>query len=164
MAKKVKRQWGLRILLAVVLLTIAVLVETIGMHPSGIYYYSQNGYKEFGIGDEKARVLRQINFHKTIRSIITCSPDSIVEKVSRRKLEMSQALMESDIWICRDKTGKAYFFRFEDQKLTLLLIQRLRFWEKEGSKLFSDCSVLKDIGIEHYLNTEETLTVYNKDS
>lgn len=159
--KKKQRMW--QILLAVVLVIMAVLIEFVGMHPKGIYLYRQKGYKDFQIGLSKARVLRQINLEKTIRYVRTCDPESKSVKSSRRKLIMTDGLEHSDAWICHDRTGKELLFIFESDRLEKIVLQRLRFGKKQGSKLFSGCRSDLLANLDHYLEAEETLPVYLKD-
>lgn len=158
--KDKKKQRLLQISFAGVLLILAVGIEFVGMHPSGIYTYEKEGYKDFRIGLSKQDVLRQVNLTKTIRSVKTCDPESLTRKESRRKLLLSDLMVEADIWICHDRTGKTYLFMFNDDGLERILLQRLRFSNKQGSVLFSQCraDLLKDL--DHYLATKETLRVY----
>ena len=147
------------------LILFVVLIELIAVHPSGIYSYTQQGYKEFKIGLSKEKVLKKINKRKTIRTIRVCGPDRVFKLKSRKLFEMEENLVLSDYWICPDRTGKNYLFLFKDEILERVLLQRLRFGKKEGSILFSQCNpeLLNDM--DNYLSTREKLKVfYDTDS
>ena len=119
-----KEQWKLRLSLAALLIIMAVLIETIGMHPTGIYSYTNEGYKDFRIGLSKQGVLRLINLQKTMRTIKTCGPDAVLKKTSRKKLKMDGNLAVSNIWISHDRTGKQFLFFFKDGNTRRILLQR----------------------------------------
>ncbi|MCP4024488.1 MAG: hypothetical protein GY729_21795 [Desulfobacteraceae bacterium] len=157
--KKIKKQWGLRVFFGVVMILIIILVEMIAIHPSGIYSY-QKGYKNFKAGIPKERVLRHIDHMSTIRTIRVCDPVFVVQKTSRRKLEMSDELAASDHWICYDKKGLDYLIRFKNDKLEKVFIQRVRFKKKDFSPLFTQCNpkILKDI--DFYLQTQDRFKVF----
>jgi hypothetical protein len=159
--KKKQRMW--QVFLALVLVVMAVLIESVGMHPKGIYVYRHNGYQDFRIGLSKEQVLRQINLQKTIRGIKTCDPASMSLKSSRRKLEMTASLSGADTWICHDRTGKDYLFVFMEGRLNTLLVQRLRFGKTDGSPLFAGCRPDLTGNLDHYLETGEALKVFVKD-
>ncbi|MCD4720478.1 MAG: hypothetical protein K8S13_11565 [Desulfobacula sp.] len=148
------------------LILFVVLIELVAVHPSGIYSYTQQGYKEFKIGLSKEKVLKKINKRKTIRTIRVCDPDRVFELKSRRLFEMEVNLASSDYWLCPDRTGKNFLFLFRDEILERILLQRLRFGKKkEGSILFSQCNpeIINDV--EKYLTTIEKLKVfYDTDS
>ncbi len=150
----------LQLSMAVILIAVAVMVEFVGMHPTGIYSYRHKGYKDFQIGLSKSSVLKQINLQKTMRQIKTCGPDGMIAKTSRKKLKMVEQLSASDRWISFDRTGKEFLFIFKEDKLVRVFIQRLRFGNKQGSVLFSDCTVVKTSDLDEYLETTETLPVY----
>ncbi len=158
-----KEQWKLRLSLAALLIIMAVLIETIGMHPTGIYSYTNEGYKDFKIGLSKQGVLRLINLQKTMRTIKTCGPDAVLKKTSRKKLKMDGNLAGSNIWISHDRTGKQFLFFFKDGNTRRILLQRLRFGKKDGSPLFSDCIADQIKDIDHYLETKEKLRVFLRD-
>lgn len=164
MEKKGKtKQRFLQIFIAVVLVMIAVLVEMIGIHPEGIYYYQTKGYRQFQIGREKKAVLWQINLEKAIREIRACDPDIRVIKKDRKRIELSRDLQASDIWMCYDRTGKQFLFVFKDGKLNRLLIQRLRSGNKNGLPIFKDCRPEDVRSLDAYLATQTQLQVYGKD-
>jgi hypothetical protein len=142
------------------LILFVVLIELVAVHPSGIYSYTQKGYKEFKIGFSKEKVLKKINKRKTIRTIRVCVPDRVFELKSRRLFEMEADMASSDYWLCPDRTGKNFLFLFKDEILERILLQRLRFWKKEGSVLFSHCNpdLLNDM--DNYLATREKLQVF----
>ena len=158
--EKRQKQLLLRISFAVTLLVVALAVEFIGMHPTGIYDYQIKGYKAFHIGLPKQAVLRQINLTKTIRQVRTCEPESISIKDSRKKLVLSSAMAAADIWISHDRTGKDFLFIFKDDVLDRVLLQRLRFGKKPGSELFRNCGAIRPGDLDSYLKTKETLKVY----
>jgi len=158
--EKKKTQWVLRLSFAVALIVIAVLIETIGMHPTGIYSYSTQGYKDFQIGLSKQGVLRQINLQKTMRKVNTCNPDAVIEKTSRKKLQMDDNLTASDTWMSYDRTGKQVLFFFKNGNTHRILIQRLRFGKTDGSPLFSGCTAAQVEDLDNYLKTEEKLSVF----
>ncbi len=160
MKKEKKEQWKLRLSLAVLLIIMVVLIETIGMHPTGIYTYSNEGYKNFQIGLSKQGVLRQINLKKTMRTLKTCGPDSVLKKNSRKKLKIDDNLLASNIWISEDRTGKQFLFVFKDGNTQRILLQRLRYGKKNGSPLFSSCIAARIDDIDHYLKTQEKLKVF----
>ncbi|MCF6247728.1 MAG: hypothetical protein L3J69_10235 [Desulfobacula sp.] len=158
--EKKTKQWVLRLSFATCLIVLAVLIETIGMHPTGIYSYTNEGYKDFQIGLSKKGVLRQINLQKTMRAIQTCRPVAVLKKTSRKKLKMNDNLDSSDIWVSYDRTGKQFLFFFKGANLKRILIQRLRFGKKKGSALFLDCTAARIKDIDHYLKTQEKLNVF----
>lgn len=142
------------------LIIFAVLIELVAIHPSGIYSYTQKGYKEFNIGFSKAAVLKKINKRKTIRAIRTCDPDNVFKLTSRRLFKMEEDLLSSDVWICKDRTGKNFLFVFKEDALDRVLLQRLRLGKKEGSILFTMCSQDALSDVDDYLAKRETLTVF----
>jgi hypothetical protein len=154
------KQRILQVSFGVGLIFFAFLIELVAIHPSGIYSYSQKGYKEFKIGLSKQKVLKNINKRKTIRTIRICDPHRIFELHSRKLFKMEADLISSDFWLCHDRTGKDFLFLFKNQILGRILIQRLRFGKKQGSVLFSNCNSewFKDIDI--YLTRQEKLSVY----
>lgn len=149
-----------QVLIAVIFVGIAVIVETTGMHPTGVYVYSHKGYKDFQIDCTKSELLRQINLQKTIRKIRTCGPESKVVKSSRRKLQLVSSLAASDVWICYDRTGKQFLFVFEAGKLKTILLQRLRFGDKQGLELFDICQPEQIRHLDQYLENQTMLKVY----
>jgi hypothetical protein len=166
MKKKQKsKQRMLQASFGIGLILFAALIELVAIHPSGIYYYSKDGYKEFLMGDTKEQVLKKVNKRKTIRIIKSCDPDAVFELKSRKLFEMDENLKASNYWICNDRTGKDFLFLFKDGNLEKVLLQRLRFQKKKGSILFSRCNpeVLKDV--DGYLANREILKVfYDTDS
>lgn len=162
--KKVKQRI-LQVFLGICLIFFAFLIELVAVHPSGIYSYSRQGYKEFKIGLSKEQVLKKINKRKTIRTIRVCDPEQVFELKSRKLFEMEEELTLSNYWICHDRTGKDFLFLFKNETLERILLLRLRFGKKQDSILFFQCNpeILKDI--EKYLTTQETLKVfYDSDS
>ena len=99
------------------LIFFAFLIEMVAVHPSGIYSYTRQGYKEFKIGLLKEEVLKKVNKRKTIRTIRVCESDKVFELKSRKVFEMEKALVLSDFWICHDRTGKDFLFFFKDETL-----------------------------------------------
>ena len=154
------KQKILQVLFGVVLIIFIVLIEFVAIHPSGIYSYTKQGYKEFKIGFSKDRLLKKINHHKSIRTIRACDPDRHFELKSRKPFELKKDLALSDSWICHDRTGKNFLFLFKEGILKRILLQRLRFGGKEDSILFSRCNseILKEI--DTYLATREKLKVF----
>ena len=142
------------------LILFVVLIELIAVHPSGIYSYTQQGYKEFKIGLSKEKVLKKINKRKSIRTIRVCGPDRVFELKSRKLFEMEENLLLSNYWICFDRTGKNFLFLFKNEVLERILLQRLRLGKKEGSILFAQCNpeLLNDM--DNYLATREKLDVF----
>jgi len=161
MGEKTKtKQRILQISFGAGLILFAFLIELMAVHPSGIYSYTQKGYKEFKIGLSKERVLKNINKQKTIRKIKVCNPDQVFELKSRHLFKMEEDLVSSDFWLCHDRTGKDFLFVFKDEILERVLLQRLRFGKKKGSSLFFQCDpeILKDI--DTYLADREKLKVF----
>ena len=159
------KQRTLQVFLGICLIFFAFLIEMVAVHPSGIYSYTQQGYKEFKIGLLKEQVLKKINKRKTIRTIRVCEPDKVFELKSRKLFKMEKDLVLSDFWVCHDRTGKDFLFLFKNEILEQILLQRVRFWKKQGSILFSQCNpeVIKDI--DNYLAIQEKLDVfYDTDS
>ncbi|WP_457553427.1 hypothetical protein [Desulfobacula sp.] len=142
------------------LIFFVVLIELVAVHPSGVYSYTQQGYKEFKIGFPKAIVLKKINKRKSIRTIRVCDTGKVLELRSRKLFELEGDLSLSDYWICNDRTGKDFLFLFKKGDLDRILLQRLRYGKKEGSILFSQChpEIFKDI--DKYLATQEKLDVF----
>jgi hypothetical protein len=163
--KEKTKQRMLQISFGLGLILFAVLIELVAIHPSGIYYYSKDRYKEFLMGDTKEQVLKKINKRKTIRIIKTCGPEAVFELKSRKLFEMDEYLKASDYWICNDRTGKDFLFLFRAGSLEKVLLQRLRFQKKKGSILFSRCNreVIKDVDT-YLINTEILKTFYDTDS
>lgn len=154
------KQRVLQISFGLGLIFIAFLIELLAIHPSGIYSYTQKGYKAFQIGLSKEGVLEQINHQKTIRTIQTCDPEGLWELKSRKGFEMKPDLASSDAWICHDRKSRDFLFFFNQGALDRILVQRLRFGKKPGSILFSGCrpEILKDI--DNYLATREKLALF----
>jgi len=142
------------------LILFAVLIEFLAVHPSGIYSYTQQGYKEFKIGLSKEKVLKKINKQKTIRTIRVCDPDRVFELKSRKPFEMEEEMTLSNYWLCFGRTGKNFLFLFKDELLERVLLQRLRFGKKEGSILFVQCNPEFLNDMDHYLTTREKLDVF----
>jgi hypothetical protein len=142
------------------LIFFVMLIELVGVHPSGIYSYSQKGYKEFEIGLSKEEILKKINKRKAIRAIRICDPDRMFELKSRKRFGMEKDLVSSNYWICHDRTGKDFLFLFKGNILERILVQRLRFGKRNGSVLFSRCNpeLLKDM--DHYLAFREKSAVF----
>lgn len=142
------------------LIVFVLLIETLAVHPSGIYSYTHQGYKDFKIGFPKKIILKKINRQKSIRTIMVCDPDRIFELKSRKPFKMEEELATSDYWICPGRTGKDFLFLFKKGVLERVLLQRLRFGKKEGSILFSRCNpeLIKDL--DNNLLTRETLKVF----
>ncbi len=162
MEKKEKgKQIILRVFFGLGILVFALLIEMVAIHPSGIYYYAQDGYKEFKIGVTKAQVLKKINKRKTIRRINTCTPESVIERKTRKRLVMENNLSSSNYWTAHDRTGKDFLFIFKNGRLEKVLIQRLRLGKKEGSIIFSHCSQEVISNLDAYLSEKEILTVYS---
>ena len=105
-------------------------------------------------------MLKKINKRKTIRTIKVCDPDRVFELKSRKLFEMEDDLLSSDFWICPGRTGKDFLFLFKDGILERILLQRLRFGEKEESILFSQCNLEIFKNIDNYLTTREKLDVF----
>jgi len=158
--KRKATQRKLQLFMGICLILLAFLIEMVAVHPSGIYSYTQKGYKEFKIGLLKEQVLKKINKRKAIRTIRACEPARVFELKSRKLFMMEEDLVLSDFWVCHDRTGKDFLFFFKNGTLEKVLLQRLRFGKKEGSVLFSQCSpeILKDI--DNYLATLEKLDVF----
>jgi len=142
------------------LIVFVVLIELVAVHPSGIYSYTQQGYKEFKIGFSKEKVLKKINKRKAIRAIRVCGPDRVFELKSRRGFEMEEAMVLSDYWLCSDRTGKKFVFLFKNEILERILLQRLRFKKKEVSVLFVQCNPEFLNGMDNYLANREKLNVF----
>ncbi len=158
-----QRQAGqkmLQVSFGIGLIIFAFLVELLAVHPSGIYSYSQKGYKAFKIGLSKDRVLKKINKQKTLRVIKVCDPQKVIKLKSRKPFQMQEALLSSDFWICPGRKGKDFLFLFKDGALDRILLQRLRFGKKEGSLIFSQCKPDKIKDIDSYLMTQEKLKVF----
>ncbi|MCP3876500.1 MAG: hypothetical protein GY699_25585 [Desulfobacteraceae bacterium] len=161
MEKKEKgKQTLIRVSFGIGVILFALLIEMLAIHPSGIYYYSHEGYKEFKIGTPKTKVLKRINKRKTIRKINTCDPESLFERKTRKRIELEGNLISSNYWIAHDRTGKDFLFIFKNDMLEKVLIQRLRFGKKDGSIIFLQC--IPDIvtDFETYLSEKEKLTIY----
>ena len=158
--EKKSKQRLLQLSFGIGLIIFALLIELLAVHPSGIYSYAQQGYKEFQIGFSKKQVLKKINKRKTIRTIKVCDPDRVFELKSRKLFEMEDDLLSSDFWICPGRTGKDFLFLFKDGILERILLQRLRFGEKEESILFSQCNLEIFKNIDNYLTTREKLEVF----
>ncbi|MBU1341050.1 MAG: hypothetical protein KKE44_06145 [Proteobacteria bacterium] len=160
-----KKQRILQVSFGLGLILLVVLIELLAVHPSGIYSYSQNGYKEFQIKFSKEQVLKKINKQKNIRTIRVCDPDRVFVLTSRKPFEMQEQLAASNTWICHGRTGLDFLFLFKKNLLERILVQRLRFGKKEVSILFTQCNpeILKEI--DTYLATREKLSVfYDTDS
>jgi len=163
--EKKSKQRVLQISFGLGLLFFAFLIELVAVHPSGIYSYSRQGYKEFKIGLSKDKVLQKINKRKTIRTIQTCTPDALFQLKSRKRFEMEANLAKSDVWISHDRTGKDFLFLFKEGCLDRILLQRLRFGKKQGSVLFILCHPERLKNIDAYLAFHEKLAVfYDTDS
>ncbi|NOX34239.1 MAG: hypothetical protein GXP56_10980 [Deltaproteobacteria bacterium] len=163
--KRKSKQRILQISFGVSLIFVAILIEFLAVNPSGIYSYTQEGYKEFKIGLSKEKVLKKINKRKAIRTIRVCDPEKVFVLKSRKPFEMEDAMASSDSWFCLDRTGKIFLFLFKDGNLERLLLLRLNFWKDEGSILFSDCNPVLLNDIDNYLFFRETLSVfYDTDS
>ncbi len=154
------KQRILQVSFGIGLILFVVLIELLAVHPSGIYSYTQQGYKEFRIGLSKEKVLKKINRRKTIRTIRVCDPDRVFELKSRKLFEMEENLASSDYWLCPDRTGKNFLFLFKDEILVRVLLQRLRFGKKEGSILFVQCNPEILNNMDNYLATREKLNVF----
>ncbi len=160
--QKKNKQTGLRILFAVVMIALIFLVEMVAIHPTGIYSY-KGGYKQFEAGISKEKVLRHINYKTTIRTIRACEPAFVLQKTSRKKLELSPELASSDHWICYDRKGVDYLFRFREDKLESVILQRIRFGKKDFSKLFTQCDPMILKNIDLYLENQDKFKVFYKD-
>lgn len=154
------KQRALQASFGIGLIIFALLIELVAIHPSGIYSYTREGYKEFKIGFSKEAVLKRINKHKSIRAIRTCDPDRVIELTSRRLFKMGEDLLSSDVWTCEDRTGKNFLFVFKAGVLERVVLQRLRLGTKEGSILFSTCSQDFLSDMDDYLAKRERLTVF----
>lgn len=144
------RQRLLQVTMGIGLLFLAFLIEMVIIEPSGIYFYSQQGYKGFKIGLSRERVLRQINKVKAIRQITPC--DSLgasteVKLTSRRFFEMTPVLARSDVWICRGKKNVGFLFQFEQDRLVRVLRLKCRSFEPGDFPLFEQCQpeIYRDI-------------------
>lgn len=162
MGKKTKtNQRMLQVSFGVGLIFLVLLIDLVAVHPSGIYSYSRDGFKNFRIGASRAAVLKEINRQKAIRIIRTCGPDQVFELTSRKGFVLEQGLAAAPVWICHDRTGKDFLFVFKADLLERIFLQRLRYWKKQGSLLFSQCDpgILKNI--DAYLTLQEKLPVYS---
>jgi len=157
--KKIKQRL-LQAFFGIGLIIFVLLIEFLAVHPSGIYSYVNQGYKEFKIGLSKEKVLKRINKRKSIRTIKVCNPDRIFELKSRKLFQLENELVSSDCWICPGRTGMDFLFLFEKGALKQVLLQRLRFGKKENSILFSRCNPELIKNIHDYLSRKETLKVF----
>jgi hypothetical protein len=157
------KQRLLQVGMGIGLICLAFLVEMVAIEPQGIYSYSHYGYKGFKIGISRERVLRKINKIKSIRTILTCEPNTELKLSSRRLFEMKAALVDSHIWICQDKKKNVFLFQFRNDRLDRILRLKGRFGKVVFSPLFDQCRTDIHQDIDGYLENQTTHKVFYKD-
>jgi len=159
------RQRLLQIFMGIGLLFLAFLIEMVIIEPTGIYSYSQTGYKGFKIGLSREGLLREINRVKAIRQIIPCDTSEASKELkltSRRSFEMTQGLALSDVWICRGKKNVGFLFQFEKDRLVRVLRLKCRSFNQGDFPLFEQCQPEIYTDIPGFLNRQTRHTIFYK--
>ncbi len=159
---KDKKQTALRITFGMGVIILVFLIEIFGLHPTGIYSYATTGYKSYTIGLKKDEVLRLINQNRSIRTMRACDPTKVYRLTSRKGFEFTDDLAQSDHWICYDKRGSDFLFIFKQNRLSRILIQRIRLGRKDPSLIFTRCNPIVVENVDTLLKNQYHYKVFYK--
>ncbi|MCP3943289.1 MAG: hypothetical protein GY710_17635 [Desulfobacteraceae bacterium] len=161
-----KKKTGQRLLQAgmgIGLIFLAFLLEMVAIEPPGIYSYSSYGYKGFKIGLSREDLLDQINKQISIRQIMTCDPSTDLKLTSRRSFEMTDGLVQSDVWICQGKKNVGFLFQFRGDRLVRVLRFKNSSFNEDDFSLLGQCQPVIYKQMDDYLNRQTIHGVFYED-
>lgn len=163
------------VVIIIIMVTICIIDLTI-LRPSGIYHYSTSGIHEFKIGMSKRQVFSEIEKKGHFLQVKTAEPSSTQhQNSSYGYFNYLKELKSSNYWSvfgapwrCSDlvhvDNSSDYLFLFKEQKLKVILMQRRRFGELEGSlELYKAEKTIDVDQLEKYLNELPSINVYYED-
>ncbi len=134
-----KRQRLLQLAMGVLLILVVILVEMVAVTPTGIYSHTKTGFQKFKIGDDRSKVLKEINRIKAVRTLETCDPAGRIVLETRRRFDMTADLAVARIWRYTDRKKGLYLFWFSQDLLARIIYLNDLPGDDDPFALFTEC-------------------------